>query len=83
MSIDIFDLSIKFNNQNKKYNFKFRYINNQTNFENLFEIISILFPNEKVCSCFKCNIINNGQIIEIQKDKKINEYFENNNPRIS
>ena len=83
MSIDIFDLSIKFNNQNKKYNFKFPYINNQTNYENLFDIISILFPNEKICSCFKYNINNNGKIIEIQKDKKINEYFENNIPRIS
>ena len=56
MSIDIFDLSIQFNNQNQKYNFKFPYINNQTNYKNLFDIISILFPNEKICSCFKYNI---------------------------
>ncbi len=47
MSIDIFDLSIQFNDQNQKYKFKFPYFDNQTNFEDVFEIISILFANEK------------------------------------
>ena len=75
-SVDTFDLRISFNIKGKNYyDFKCPYIKNQTTFENLFEIISILFPNEKICPCFKYEIENNRKYFQIDKSKKINEYF--------
>ena len=55
---DIISLSLNFDknfNKNKNYRFTFPF-NNETTFGNLFEMISILFPNQKLCACFKYEI---------------------------
>ena len=78
MSIDTIDVSINFDkylNKNKKYSFICPYIN-ETTLENLFEIISILFPNQNICPCFKYEIENDGKYYLIDKNKTINEYID-------
>ena len=68
----------KYLNKDKKYSFIYPYIN-KTSLENLFEIISILFPNHNICPCFKYENENDGKYYLIDKNKTINEYIDEYN----
>ena len=77
MTIEYFDVTIIFGKEIKENNqiiFKCPY-NNQTNFNDLFEIISILFPEQKLCLCFKYEIKNKTYFISINKNDNIKEYI--------
>jgi len=69
--IMIFGKDIKINNQ---VSFQCPY-NNQTNLNDLLEIISILFPEKKLCPCFKYETYFNS----INKNDNIKEYINSIN----
>ena len=72
MTIEYFDVTIIFGKEIKKNNqiiFQCPY-NNKTNFNDLFEIISILFPEQKICPCFKYEIKNQIYFSSIIKNQK-------------
>ena len=82
MTIEYFDVTIIFGKEIKENNqiiFKCPY-NNQTNFNDLFEIISLLFPEQKLCLCFKYEIKNKTYFISINKNDNIKEYINSIKP---
>ena len=82
MTIDILDIKVNFgekSKQNNQISFKCPYNKEETNFNDLFKIISILFPNERLCSCFKYEIENSSK--EFEKNQKVNEYINSINLR--
>ena len=78
MRIGYFDVVIIFGKEIKNDNqvsFKCPY-NNQTNFNDLLEIISILFPEKKICPCSKYEIKGKeNDYNSINKNDNIKEYI--------
>ena len=77
MIIEYFDIRIIFEKEIKNDNevsFKCPY-NNETNFNDLLEIISILFPELKICPCSKYEIKNKIYFKSINKNDNIKEYI--------
>ena len=70
----VFGKDIKNNNQ---VSFKCPY-NNQTNFNDLLEIISILFPEKKLCPCTKYEIKYKRYFSSVKKNDNIKESINSN-----
>ena len=80
MTIEYFDVVINFGKDIKndnQVNFQCPY-NNETNFNDLLEIISILFPEKKLCPCFKYEIKNENDYNSINKNENIKQYIKSN-----
>ena len=60
MTIEYFEVGINFGKEfrkNNQFSFQCPY-NSRTNFNDLLQIISMLFPDQKLCPCFKYEIEN-------------------------
>ena len=80
MTIEYFNVIIVFGKEIKndnQVNFQCPY-NNLTNFNDLLEIISILFPEKKICPCFKYEIKDKKYFSSIKKNDYIKEYIKTN-----
>ena len=82
MTIEYFNVIIVFGKEiknNNQVNFQCPY-NNETNFNDLLEIISILFPEKKLCPCFKYEIKGKkNDYNSINKNDNIKEYINSIN----
>ncbi len=82
MIIESFEIGLNFDKKygkNNQFSFQCPY-NNQTNFNDLLEIISILFPEKKLCPCFKYEIEKEKKtFISINKSDNIKEYIKSIN----
>ena len=78
MTIGTFEVLIIFGDKQSKNNqnsFICPYNIEESNFEYLFEIITMLFPEKNICPCFKYEIQNNNKFIPIKKNEKMKDYI--------
>ena len=76
MTIDTFEVLIIFGdkqNKNNQNSFICPYNIEENNFEYLFEIITMIFPEKKICPCFKYEIQKNNKFSPIEKNRKIKD----------
>ena len=69
-----YNIRLKIGNYDYVY-FSFSFNNNYTSFEDLLEYVSELYPQYKICNCFKFSFSNNGQLTPIKNEDKISSYL--------
>ena len=80
MTIGTFEVLIIFGdkqNKNNQNSFTCPYNIEESTFEYLFEIITMIFPEKKICPCFKYEIQRNNTFNRIENHEKIKDYITN------